>query len=130
MLDHIGAQVVTDKIRIPAGGGHEPLHAIRGALAGVLSQLPAVLPRHVAQQAAQVSQRTPTRLGADKPLRDPGMQGVQPCRPRLDFLDGCPLVDLQHGSSRPPSRCRLPAHPRPGGQERYPIKASAAGVLG
>jgi hypothetical protein len=77
VLDHIAAQVLSDQIWIPPGSRQQPLHAVWSALTGVLGQLPAVLARHVAQQAAQVGQRPPARLGADKPLRDPGVQGVQ-----------------------------------------------------
>ena len=94
VLDHVAAQVVADQIRIPVGGGHEPLHAVWGALAGVLGQLPAVLARYVAEQAAQVGQRPLARLGADKPPCDPGVQGIQPSRPCLDFLDVCRLGGL------------------------------------
>ena len=43
VLDHIGAQVVADPVGVPVGGGQQPLHAVGGALAGVLGQLPAVL---------------------------------------------------------------------------------------
>jgi hypothetical protein len=43
VLDHIAAQVVADQIGVPVGSGHEPLHAVWGALAGVLGQLPADL---------------------------------------------------------------------------------------
>jgi hypothetical protein len=99
VLDHVGAQVVADLVGVPVGGGQQPLHAVWGALAGVLGQLPAVLPCHIAEQAAQVGQRSSARLGAGEPSRDPAVQRLQPRRPRLDFLDVCRLVGLQHGSS-------------------------------
>jgi hypothetical protein len=72
VLHDIAAQVVTDQIRVPVGGGHEPLHPIRGALADVLGQLPAVLATYVAQQPTQIGQHPPTRLRAHEPTRDPG----------------------------------------------------------
>ena len=118
VLDHVGAQVVADQLRVPVGGGQQPLHAVGGALAGVLGQLPAVLAAHVAQQAAQVGQRPPAWLGADKPSRDAGVQGVQPGRPCLDFLDVCRLVGLQHRFLLP--SMALPAHPRPAGRNPTP----------
>jgi hypothetical protein len=73
VLDHLGARVVADQLRVPVGGGQQPLHPV-----GVGS---------------------PARLGAAKPPRDPGVQALQPGRPRLDFLDVCRLVGLQHRSS-------------------------------
>jgi hypothetical protein len=99
VLHHIGAQVVADQVRVPAGGGQQPLHAVWGPLAGVLGQPPAVLAPHIAEQAAQIRQRPPARLGPREPTRDPGVQGVQPRRPGLDFFDVCRLVGLQHGPS-------------------------------
>jgi hypothetical protein len=96
VLHHKGAQVIADQVGIPVGGGKQPLHAVWGPLAGVLGQLPAILPRHIAQQPAQVGQRPSARLGAGEPARDAGVQGNQPRRPRLDFLNVCRLVGLQH----------------------------------
>jgi hypothetical protein len=43
VLDHVGAQVIADQVRVPVGGGKQPLQPIGGALAGVLGQLPADL---------------------------------------------------------------------------------------
>jgi site-specific DNA recombinase len=118
VLDHVGAQIIADLVRIPVGGGQQPLHAVGGALAGVLGQLPAILPPHVAQQPAQVGQRPPARLRPGEPSRDAGVQGVQPRRPRLDFLDVCRLVGLQHRSSCPP--CAVDCWPIPGPAGRDP----------
>jgi hypothetical protein len=39
------------------------------------------------------------------------VQGVQPGRPRLDFLDVCRLVGLQHRLLLPSMALRLPAIP-------------------
>jgi hypothetical protein len=96
VLDHIGAQVVADQLGVPVGGGQQPLHAVWGPLTSMLGQLPAVLPRHVAQQAAQVGQHPPAWLGPGEPSHDAGVQGVQPGRPGVDFLNVCGLVGLQH----------------------------------
>jgi hypothetical protein len=35
VLDHVGAQVIADQIRIPVGSGEQPLHPVGGALAGM-----------------------------------------------------------------------------------------------
>jgi hypothetical protein len=83
-------------LRVPAGGGQQPLHVVGGALAGVLGQLPAVLAAHVAKESLEVGQRPLARLGASEPSRDPGVQGVQPGRPRPDLFEVCRLVGLQH----------------------------------
>src|SRR5215208_540379 len=111
VLDHIAAQVVPDQLRIPAGRGQQSLHPVRGALPGMLGQLPAVLATHVAYQPTQIRQHPPTRLGAGEPTADPGVQRLQPCRPRLYFLDlYCRLVDFRH-VPRPPGARRCRRHP-------------------
>jgi hypothetical protein len=113
VLDHVAAQVVADLVGVPVGGGQQSLHAVWGALAGVLGQLPAVLPCHLAEQAAQVGQSPSAWLGAGEPSRDPGVERLQPGRPGLDFFDVCRLVGLQHGPTS--MRYGLPADPRPAG---------------
>ena len=115
VLDYISAQVVADQIRVPVGGGQQPLHPIRGGLASVLGQLPAVLATHVAEQPAQIGEHAPAWLCAGEPTRDPGVQRPKPRRPPLDLLDSC-LVGLRHVLP-PPSRSALPAHLRPAGRE-------------
>jgi site-specific DNA recombinase len=98
VLDHIAAQVVPDQIRVPVGGGQQPLHPVRGGLASMLGQLPTVLATHVANQPTQIRQHPPPWLGADEPTRDPGVQRLQPRRPPPYFLDlCCRLVGLRHG---------------------------------
>ena len=84
----------------------------------MFGQLPTVLTTHVAEQPAQVGQHPPTWLSAGEPSRDTGVQGVQPGRPCLDFLDVCRLVGLQHRFLLP--SMALPAHPRPAGRNRTP----------
>ena len=115
VLDHIGAQVVADQVRVPVSGGQQPLHPIRGRLPGMLGQLPAVLATHVAEQPPQIGQHPPAWLGAGEPPRDPGVQRPKPRRPPLDLLESC-LVGLRHVLP-PPSRSALPAHLRPAARE-------------
>jgi hypothetical protein len=43
VLDHIAAQLVADRISIPAGLIQQPLHPVGHELTSMLSQLPAVL---------------------------------------------------------------------------------------
>jgi hypothetical protein len=126
VLDHIGAQVVTDQIRVPVGGGQQPLHPIGGALPGMLGQLPTVLATHVAEQPPQIGQHPPAWLGPGEPPRDLGVQRPKPRRPSLDLLDRR-LVGLRHVVLPPPSRSALPAHP--GRRAGTYLKPSAAGVL-
>jgi hypothetical protein len=51
MLDHIAAQLVADRISVPAGLVQQPLHPVGRELTSVLGQLPAVLTVDLAQQA-------------------------------------------------------------------------------
>ena len=43
MLDHVGAQIIADRLGIPAHAGEEVLDGIGGAIAGGLGELPSVL---------------------------------------------------------------------------------------
>jgi hypothetical protein len=100
VLDHIAAQVVADQVRVPPGGGQQPLHPVRGALPGMLGQLSAILAAHVAQQPRQIRQHAPARLDAGEPTADPGVQRLQPGRPRLYFLNlCCRPIGVRHGPS-------------------------------
>jgi uncharacterized membrane protein len=129
MLHDVGVQVIADQIRVPVGGGQQPLHPIGGALPDVLGQLPAILAAHVAQQAPQIGQDSSAWLGPNEPWRDPGVEGLQPDRPSTYFLDVCCcLVGLQHGPSRPLWRSWTASPSPAGGREPY-LKPSAAGVL-
>jgi hypothetical protein len=127
VLDHIAAQVVADQLRVPVGGGQQPLHPIRGGLPGVLGQLPTVLTPDWANQPTQVRQHPPPWLGPGEAARDPGGQRLQPRRPPPDFLDRCPRpIGLRHGPGllAVGAAGTIPA----GGREPY-LKTSAAGVL-
>jgi hypothetical protein len=83
VLDDVGAQVVADRVGVPAHAREEVLHAVRRRVAGGLGQLPAVLALQGRQQPAQVGQGPPPRLGPGEARRDPRRQGVQ--LPRPDF---------------------------------------------
>jgi len=60
--DHVGLQVVAHRVRIPDGAVEELLEAIGGRRAHQLGEVPTVLARHRAEQAAQVGRRVPPRL--------------------------------------------------------------------
>src|SRR5215217_2376794 len=127
VLHDIATQIIPDQVRVPVGGGQQPLHPIGGPLPGMLGQLPTVLACHRAQQPAQIRQHSPAWLGAGEPTGDPGVYRLQPRRPRLDFLDLYRRpIGVRHGPSR---LALLDCQPIPaGGPEPY-LKTSAAGVL-
>src|SRR3954453_6850763 len=76
MLHHVGPQVVTDRIGVPAHAGEEVLHPVGRAVARRLRQLPAVLASHRREQPAQVGQRPPAWLDPPEPRGAP--PGVAP----------------------------------------------------
>jgi hypothetical protein len=62
MLDHIGAQIVAHRVRIPVHARAEILHAIRAGIASGFGQMPAVLALKRCQQALQIGPRTTARF--------------------------------------------------------------------
>jgi hypothetical protein len=94
----------------------------------MLGQPPTVLTPDRAEQATQVGQHPPARLGPGEPTRDAGVQRLQPSRPRLYFLDVCcRLIGLRHGPSSSLALGAAGTIPA-GGREPY-LTTSAAGVL-
>jgi hypothetical protein len=61
VLHDVAAHVIAQRLGISAGGCQQSLHSIRCRLPGVLSQLPAVLARHVAERAAPPTLVRPRR---------------------------------------------------------------------
>jgi hypothetical protein len=127
VLDHLGAPVVADQIRIPVSRCQQPLHAIRGALAGVLGQLPAILAPHLAEQATQIRQhpsawfaranRPPIRVcRASSPAAQARTSSMSAA---ASLTSGTSLALLALGAAGD-----IPA----GGREPYPM-TSAVGVL-
>jgi hypothetical protein len=98
VLDHIAAQLVADRISVPAGLVQQPLHPIGRELTSVLSQVPAVLAVDLAEQPLQVGQGPATRLRPSKPTSDPCMQRAQLSTPYLD-LDRIDVWHLSHPAS-------------------------------
>jgi hypothetical protein len=85
VLDHVGPQVVADRVGVPPHPAEEVLHPVRRAVARRLGQLPAVLAPRGRQQPAQVRQQAPARLDPREPRREPLRQLVQALRPPLGF---------------------------------------------
>jgi len=98
VLDHVGPQVVPDRVGVPAHPREEVLHPVRRAVARRLGQLPAVLAPQGREQPAQVGQRAPSRLDPPEPRREPVRQLVQTPRPPLGF------AHVRHARSLLPSR--------------------------
>ncbi len=108
VLAHIGHQIVTHRVRVPARRIHEPLHAIGGALTRLLGQLPAILALGMAKQAFAIRQGAAPRLGPLKARRNPRMQGLQLARP-VTYLGDAGLI-RSHGCH---GGMLLPARPSP-----------------
>src|SRR5215216_7376117 len=125
VLDHLAAQIIPDQVGIPVGGGQQPLHPIRGGLAGVLGQLPAVFPCH---GAPAVRADTPAPADAARPGRTdprcgPASPPAPPPTPALPRSLLSP-IGVRHGPS-PSWRSALPAPSLPASGEPY-LKTSAA----
>jgi hypothetical protein len=97
LLDHVGPQVVLDRVGIPAHPAQEVLHPVGRAVARRLGELPTVLALHRRQQAAQVGQRPPARLDPPEPRREPPHQLIEGSRPPFR------LVHVRHARHLLPS---------------------------
>src|SRR6266536_2110615 len=109
VLGDIAAHIITQLVRVPAGGSHQPLHPIRGGLPGMLGQLPAVLARHITKQPPR------TRQPAGGP---PGGQPVGRSAPTAARTPP-PTPRPRPGSAASPA----PLHLRK--RADYPIKSAA-----
>src|SRR3712207_1365627 len=69
-LHHVGTQLVADRIGVSVRGAQQPLHPIRGDLAGGRGQRPAVLALQLAHQ--------PTQMGPGERPGDPGVHSLRP----------------------------------------------------
>ena len=129
VLHHLAAQVVTDQIRLPIGRGQQPLHPVRGGLAGMLGQLPTVLATHVADQPTQYAS---TRWRGSARTNRPAIRACTASSPAAHARTSSISAAASLASGTVPClpgarRCR---HHPAGGREPYRIKTSAAGVLG
>ena len=67
VLDHIGPQIIAERIGVPVDAREELLHAVWRVVAGRLGEVPAVLPLQGSQQALKISQGASARLRAPEP---------------------------------------------------------------
>src|SRR4051794_31999137 len=96
VLDHVGAQIIAERIGVPVNAREELLHAVRGVVAGRLGEVPAVLPLQGGQQALKISQGASARLRTPEPRGNPPSNRLQLLSPVLGF------APPRHGSVPPP----------------------------
>src|SRR3954470_496825 len=96
MLDHIGAQIIAERISIPVNAREELLHAVWRGVAGRLGEVPAVLPLQGGQQALKIRQGASARLRTPEPRGNPPSNRLQLLSPVLGF------APARHGTAPPP----------------------------
>src|SRR4051812_13590230 len=104
MLDHIGAQIIAERIGVPVNAREELLHAVWRGVAGRLGEVPAVLPLQGGQQALKISQGASARLRTPEPRGNPPGNRLQLLSPVLGF------APARHGFA-PPLQEGQPANP-------------------
>lgn len=67
----VGTDVVAQGVGVPDAAVQQPLKAVRSAVACPLRELPAVLPRRLAQQTADVVPHPPPQIRPTEPARHP-----------------------------------------------------------
>ena len=85
MLDHIGPQIIAERIGVPVNAREELLHAVWRVVAGRLGEVPAVLPLQGGQQALKISQGASARLRTPEPRGNPPGNRLQLLSPVLGF---------------------------------------------
>ena len=85
-----GAQVVTHRVLVPNGCREQALDAIRARLPGLLSDLPAIFARNVAQHGLQVAQGVLMGFWAGEVGTEPCMQLTQVFVPPADLWERGP----------------------------------------
>src|SRR5215203_4619336 len=98
MLDHIGPQIIAERIRVPVNAREELLHAVWRVVAGRLGEVPAVLPLQGGQQALKISQGASARLRTPEPRGNPPGNRLQLLSPVLSF------APARHGFAPPPQK--------------------------
>jgi site-specific DNA recombinase len=77
VLDEVGADVIAHAVVVPHRPGEQVLHPIRGGIAGVLGDRPAVLAWHVSEQAAHERPGPPAKVHPSEPTCDPAQHLVE-----------------------------------------------------
>ncbi len=112
LIDHIGAQVIADRVGVPHRLAQQPLHPLRAAVAGLFGQLPTRPAVHIGQQSEQERPSPPTRLHPTAPARDPRERRVELFQPRLDVYAVAVCMPADAPSTTPFIVKRL--HHKPG----------------
>jgi hypothetical protein len=77
VLDEVGADVIAHAVVVPHRPGEQVLHPIRGGIAGVLGDRPAVLAWQVSDQAAHERPGPPAKVHPSEPTCDPAQHLVE-----------------------------------------------------
>jgi hypothetical protein len=119
VLDQGVTHVIADGVLVPGRPSQQVLQAVRGRLAGVLGDRPAVLPGQVSQQPEHQRPRMPPRLHTRKPACDPAQQLLQSRLPagRINlYAVACghrPIFGCSHNAMIDGGRPRLLPGPAP-----------------
>src|SRR5204862_837712 len=81
VLDHAGPKVVAHAVSVPFRTGQEVLHPVRGRIAGMLRDGPAILARQLRQQPKNECPRPAPRLYPAETPPDPHHQLIKYPRP-------------------------------------------------
>ncbi len=81
MLDNVVTDVVAHRVLVPLRPRQQVLHPIRGGVASMLGDRPAVLARQVGQQPAHERPGPPAQVHPAKPASDPTQQLVEQLLP-------------------------------------------------
>ncbi len=77
VLDDVGAHVIADRVGVPLRTVQQVLHAVRGRVARMLGQRPAVLPRQVRQQSEHQRGCATSGFDPSEPARHAAHQLVE-----------------------------------------------------
>src|SRR3954469_22750634 len=105
MLDHIGPQIIAERIGVPVNAREELLHAVWSGVPGRLGEVPAVLALQGGQQALKIRQGASARLRTPEPQCNPPGNRLQLLSPVLGF------APARHGSAPPPPQAEQRAKP-------------------
>lgn len=86
MGHHLVAQVVTDTIHIELGPTQQPLHTVRGHLARMLGDRPAVTTIKTRDQPAQIPRYPSSGLDPTEPRSDPLTETIQQAQPPINHV--------------------------------------------
>jgi hypothetical protein len=109
VLDEVGADIIAEGVFVPDRPGEQVLHPIRGGIAGVLGDRPAVLARQVGQQAAHERLGPAAKIHPSEPACDPAHHLVEQLLPPGRI---CVYEESRYSSARLERRCMRPGAQR------------------